>query len=148
MILLDTNLLLYAYNASFEQHDRARNWLERAFAAPAPVGLSWATILAFLSIGTNPRAFPQPLGPKEATTIVSEWIVHPTVVVVQPGDRHWEILKKLLLAVQARGPRVMDAHLAALAIESGATLCTTDRDFRLFPDLRVLNPLEAADERG
>jgi len=66
-------------------------------------------------------------------------------VIVEPGEQHWEILRQLLLATQARGPRVADAHLAALAVEHGATLCTTDRDFHLFPRLRLENPLETAD---
>lgn len=142
MIILDANLLLYAYNSSFEQHPRAKSWLERTLVALEPVGLPWATILAFLRTGTNPRAFPNPLKPEEAAAIVSEWLAHPTVVTVEPGDRHWEILTALLLATQARGSRVMDAHLAAITIEHGATLCTTDRDFRLFAGLRTLNPLE------
>ncbi len=145
MIVLDANLLLYAYNASFEQHELARTWLERTLAAPVPVGLPWVMILAFLRIGTNPRAFPSPLGIEDAVTIVSDWLAHPTVVIVEPGEQHWEILRQLLLATQARGPRVADAHLAALAVEHGATLCTTDRDFRLFPRLRMENPLESAD---
>lgn len=143
MTVLDANLLLYAYNTSFEQHQRARTWLARALREPAPIGLPWQTILAFIRIGTHPRAFPHPLNPEQAVGIVADWLAHPTVVVVEPGARHWEILRRLLLTVQARGARVSDAHLAALTIEHGATLCTTDRDFRLFPDLRTLNPLEA-----
>ena len=143
MILLDANILLYAYNPSFTQHERARVWLERTLGAPEPVGLPWATIMAFLRIGTNPRAFPHPLATGEAVGIIAAWLAHPTIVIVEPGERHWEILKVLLLAAQARGLEVMDAHLAALAIEHGATLHTTDRGFRLFPGLRVVNPLEA-----
>lgn len=143
MILLDANILLYAYNPSFTQHERARVWLERTLGAPEPVGLPWATIMAFLRIGTNPRAFPQPLATEEAVAIVAAWVAHPIVVIVEPGERHWDILRELLLAVQAHGPDVMDAHLAALAIEHGATLHSTDRGFRLFPGLRVANPLES-----
>lgn len=141
MILLDANLLLYAYNASFEQHARARSWLEDTMSAPAPVGLSWATLLAFLRIATNPRAFPEPLAMQEATGLVDEWLAHPTVVVLHPGERHWEILRGLLHASRSRGAEVMDAHLAALAIEHGATLCTTDPGFAVFPGLRTMNPL-------
>ncbi len=142
MILLDANVLLYAYNPSFPQHRRARTWLEQNFSAPAPIGLPWATILAFLRIGTNPRAFPEPLTTDEAVAVVSAWLTHPTVTVLTPGERHWSILQDLLLRVRARGAQVADAHLAALAIEHGATLCTTDRDFAVFGGLRLMNPLE------
>jgi len=142
VILLDANVLLYAYNPSFPQHRRARTWLEQNFSAPAPIGLPWATILAFLRIGTNPRAFPEPLTTDEAVAVVSAWLTHPTVTVLTPGERHWSILQDLLLRVRARGAQVADAHLAALAIEHGATLCTTDRDFAVFGGLRLMNPLE------
>ncbi len=144
MIVLDANLLLYAYNTSFEQHGRAREWLENTLSTPAPVGLPWTTILAFLRIGTNPRAFPEPLTIDEAATIVSGLLTHPTTVVLQPGERHWEILGGLIRTTRVRGPAVMDAHLAALAIEHGATLCTTDRDFAAFPGVRLANPLESS----
>jgi predicted nucleic acid-binding protein len=63
---------------------------------------------------------------------------------LEPGDRHWEILVRLVSVTRVRGPLVMDAHLAALAIEHGATLCTTDRDFARFPDVRAINPLDPA----
>ena len=144
MIVLDTNILLYAYNPSFAQHEAARTWLEQTLGHPSPVGLPWSTIMAFLRISTNPRAFPRPLTPGEAVDIVAGWLAHPTVLIIQPGERHWEILQGVLLAAQARGPQVMDAHLAALTIEHGAVLCTTDRSFRLFAGLRTRNPLEGS----
>jgi len=142
VIILDANLLLYAYNVSFDLHPRAKAWLEHTLSAPVPVGLPWATILAFLRITTNPRAFTRPLTPTEATTIVSTWLAHPTVTLVQPGARHWEILSRMLVDTRSRGARVSDAHLAALAVEHGAVLYTTDRDFRLFAGLQTANPLQ------
>ena len=141
MILLDANLLLYAYNSSSEHHAAAKHWLEGVLSQPESVRLAWVSVLAFLRISTNPRAYPYPLSPAEASEIVAEWLVRPTVATLEPGERHWPILSQLLTTTQARGPLVMDAHLAALAIEHGATLCTTDQDFTRFPDLRLLNPL-------
>lgn len=141
MILIDANLLLYAYNPSFPLHRPARRWLEDAFSGSDLVRLGWLTIVAFLRIGTNARAFEHPLTTNEAVRIVEEWIAQPTIDLLGPGERHWEIFAELLTATQARGPVVTDAHLAALAIEHGATLCTTDRDFTRFPRLRTLNPL-------
>ena len=143
MILVDANLLLYAYNPSFDRHQEAREWLEGVLSRSDPVCLAWATILAFLRIATNPRAFEYPLSIEEAILIVSDWLELPTVTILEPGNRHWAVLTELLSQTQVRGSTVMDAHLAALAIEHGAVLCTSDRDFARFPNLRMLNPLEA-----
>ncbi|MBI4482064.1 MAG: type II toxin-antitoxin system VapC family toxin [Acidobacteria bacterium] len=144
MILVDANLLLYAYNASSEHHERARVWLEDAIAQPQPFGLAWETVLAFLRISTNTRAFEHPLLIAEAVAIVSEWLAQPTTTMLEPGGRHWNILSSLLTTAQAFGPLVMDAHLAALAIEHGAVLYTNDRDFSRFQGLQTRNPLETS----
>jgi len=142
LILVDANLLLYAYTPSLAHHSIARPWLEKAFSGVQPIRIAWVSLLAFLRIGTDSRAFSHPLSAAEATAIVSEWFRLPAVAVLEPGERHWEILGDLLTTTQAHGPLVMDAHLAALAIEHGATLCTTDQDFSRFPGLQVLNPLK------
>jgi len=141
MILVDANLLLYAYNSSAEQHENAREWLEEVFSGHEPVALSWPTILAFLRITTHPR-LPHALSRADAAQIVSEWLDRPQTVLVGPGERHWEILQNLLATGKATGSLVMDAHLAAIAIEHGATLHTTDRDFTRFPKLSFRNPIE------
>jgi len=141
LILIDANLLLYAYNASSQAHEPARAWFEKVLSEPAPVRLAWISVLAFLRIGTNPRAFPSPLSVAEGVAIVSSWLERPNVGILSPGDRHWKILSQLLAAAQARGPLASDAHLAALAIEHGAILYTSDRDFARFPGLRFQDPL-------
>jgi uncharacterized protein len=142
MKLLDANVLLYAYDASSHFHSRARPWLEELFTDLEPVWLPWSSVHAFLRIGTNPRILENPFSIEEATAIVSEWLDHPTVSILEPGTRYWPILCRLLPAAQARGNLVMDAHLAALAIEHGATLYSTDRDFTRFEGLKWQNPLE------
>lgn len=141
MILPDANLLLYAYNADTPQHDAAREWLEDALNKPELVAFCWPTLLAFIRIGTNPRAFPRPLTPAEAALAVGAWLARPNAVIVQPGTRHWGLLRQLLLSGQASGPLAADAHLAALAIEHGAVLHTTDQDFTRFAGLKWRNPL-------
>jgi uncharacterized protein len=141
VILVDANLLLHAYNSSSPQHDVARRWLEATFARAEPVGLAWATVLAFVRIGTNPRAFEHPLTIGEAVAIVSEWLEHAPVLILSQGENHWPILRDLLIEGQCHGPLVMDAELAALAIEHGATLASSDKDFARFPRLRAFNPL-------
>jgi hypothetical protein len=142
LILVDANILLYAYVPSSKHHAAARAWLETTLSEPEPVGLSWVTILAFLRISTTPHIFKDPFSAAEAAAIVSGWLEPPMVTILNPGERHWEILRDLMTKGQAHGPLISDAHLAALAIEHGATLATTDRDFARFPGLRILNPLE------
>jgi uncharacterized protein len=141
MVIVDANILLYAYNSDSAFHKPAKDWLEANLAGVQPFGIPWVTILAFLRIGTNPRAFNYPFNLTDAVSIVQEWLEHPLVSIPQPGERHWGILSKLLITAQANGPLVSDAYLAALAIEHGATLFTTDSDFSRFKDLKFINPL-------
>jgi toxin-antitoxin system PIN domain toxin len=142
VIVLDANVLLYAYHLRSPAHERAKAWLEAAFAGPEPVRLPWQTILAFLRLTTNPKVFDAPLAIDEAVGTVSGWFGLPAVALIDPGERYWTVLQALLVESQVSGPLVTDAALAALAIEHGATLCTTDRDFRRFAGLKLLNPLQ------
>jgi toxin-antitoxin system PIN domain toxin len=141
MILLDANLLLYAYNSSSTQHGASRSWLESILCGNALVRFAWVTLWAFLRISTNPRVFERPLSIADAEGAIASWLARPVAGILDPGERHWEILRRLLHDGQAIGPLVMDAVLAALAIEHGANLCTTDRDFSRFPGLDWTNPL-------
>jgi len=105
--------------------------------------MAWVTILAFIRISTNPRIFEAPLSAQEAIAIVSSWLEREAVSILEAGEQFWEILRRLLVEAQVSGPLVMDAFLAALALENGATLATTDRDFSRFPKLRLANPAAA-----
>lgn len=143
MILVDTNLLLYAYNASAPEHERAKAWLEERLSSPDPVGLAWTTLGAFLRLVTHRAVFPSPYSVDEATAIVDSWLERPMVTVLTPGERFWSIARSLLETANARGPFVADALVAALALEHGATLATHDADFLRFPALRTVDPLAA-----
>jgi len=142
MTVVDANLLLYAHDASSIHHPAARRWFEATLTSREPIGLAWATVLAFLRVGTNPRLRKDGPTLEEAIAIVAGWLERPNVILLSPGERHWEILREMMTKGQARGPLVTDAHLAALAIEHGATLATTDRDFARFPGLKFFNPLD------
>jgi toxin-antitoxin system PIN domain toxin len=144
VILVDANLLLYAYHPRAAQHEDARKWLEQVLSGPDLVRFAWMTIWAFLRIATNPRAFEQPLSFGEAAAAVKAWLDQPCAGVVEPGERHWEILLEVAGGGQAVGPVLTDAALAAIAIEHGAVLHTTDRDFARFPGLKHVNPLAVA----
>ncbi|MGD1104787.1 MAG: type II toxin-antitoxin system VapC family toxin [Terriglobia bacterium] len=142
MILIDANLLLYASDTASIHHEPARRWLESTLSDAEPIGLAWVALLAFLRVGTNPRLRKNAFTLAEAATIVAGWLPRPMVTLVNPGERHWKILCDMMTQGQARGPLVTDAHLAALAIEHGAILATSDRDFARFPGLKFFNPLD------
>ena len=142
MITPDANIILYAYNEDAPQHQKAKEWLENQLSSPTMFGLSWQVITAFLRISTNHKAFSIPFDLNEATEIVDEWIEHPKVNIIVPTENHWKIFRDLIEEGQTNAALMMDAHLAALAIEHGATLVTTDRDFTRFSNLKTLNPLK------
>lgn len=144
MNLPDANILLYAYDRSAPHHAKARQWLEEALSGSAPVAFCWPTLLAFIRIATHPRAMANPMATADAIAIVASWLAQPMATIVLPTERHWSLLSRLLVAGQARGPLVPDAHLATLSIEHGATLVTNDRDFARFPGLAVEYPLMTA----
>lgn len=144
MILVDANLLLYAYYTRAPEHARSRAWLEAALSGPERVGFAWLTLWAFLRIATNPRVFDRPLSVTEAESAMSSWLAQPAAIILEPEERHWEILRGLMRDGQTAGPLVTDAVVASIAIEHGATLYTTDRDFSRFIGLKWLNPLAAA----
>ena len=141
MILLDANLLLYAYDIESPVHERARAWLEETFVTEDEIGIALTSLLAFLRIGTDARAFREPMTIVQASEIVMSWLARPNVGIVQPTRRHFEVMDDLARSGKAKGPLMMDAHIAALALEHGATLLTSDRDFVRFPGLRVEDPL-------
>jgi toxin-antitoxin system PIN domain toxin len=141
LILVDANLLLYAYQPRSPHHQASRRWLEDVLSGPELVRFAWVTIWAFIRISTDPRVLERPLTIGEASAAVTAWLAQPTAGLIEPGDRHWALLSVLLEEGQATGALAMDAALAALAIEHGATLHTTDRDFSRFPGLKWINPI-------
>jgi toxin-antitoxin system PIN domain toxin len=141
VILVDANLLIYAYDPSAPQHARAQAWLEAQFTGSASVGLPWATILAFVRVSTNPR-LRQPAVPlADAWRAAQSWLDLPPVWIPDPTERHRTVLGDMLGHSGAGANLVTDAHLAALAIEHGLILCSTDGDFARFPGLRWQNPI-------
>ena len=141
MILVDANLLIYSHVELFKQHEVARVWLDRHLNGPIPVGLPWASLLAFLRVVTNPRVFGRPETIVEAWKQVRAWLECDPVWIPEPTERHVDLLGELLLQSGAHANLVPDAHLAALALEHGLTLCSTDSDFSKFQKLKWLNPL-------
>lgn len=141
MKILDVNLLLYALDESSPRHERARPWLEGTLSGLETVGLPWATLLAFLRLSTRSAVFAEPLSGAQALDVIDEWLALAPVVVVHPGRRHAAVLREMLASVGTAGNLVPDAHLAAMAVEHGAELCSCDADFSRFPGVRWVDPL-------
>lgn len=141
MILVDANILVYAHVKDFEQHERARDWLDAQLAGTAKVGLPWESLTAYLRLVTNPRVFPEPLLAAQAMAQVDDWMSRPAAWAPGPTDAHATLLAGLLELDGVRADLVPDAHLAAIAIGHGLTLMSNDRDFARFPGLRWENPL-------
>lgn len=141
MIILDANILIYAVNADAPSNRRAKAWLESALAGQETVGFPWSVLLAFLRLTTRPGLFRKPLPVEAALDLVASWLEQPSAAVVHPGPRHLPALRGLLLPTGTGGNLTSDAHLAALAIEHGAELCSSDADFARFDGLKWRNPL-------
>ena len=142
MILVDTNILLYAEDRLSPLHEEARQWWDNQLSGESPVCLCWPILTSFIRMSTNRQIFIQPLTMKQAITRVQSWIDQPCVRLINPTESHWQIFQKMLLEGQALANLVMDAHLAALAIEHGCILYSTDSDFSRFPELKWRNPLK------
>ena len=143
MILVDANLLIYAGIAQFPQHEKARAWLEARLSRRDRVGLPWESLVAFVRVATNPRIVLRPVAVSAAWNLVEAWLDAPPVWIPEPTERHRETLGTLLSLTLSSGVDVHDAHLAAIALQHGLTVCSADSDFARFPGLRWDNPLAA-----
>jgi toxin-antitoxin system PIN domain toxin len=142
MILVDTNILIYAEDKLSLLHEEARQWWDTQLSGEFPVCLCWPILTSFIRISTNRQIFKQPLTVKQAITRVQSWIDQPCVRLIHPTESHWEIFQTMLLEGQAKANLVADAHIAALVVEYGCVLYSTDSDFSRFPRLKWKNPLK------
>jgi len=141
VILIDANILVYSHVETFAQHKPAHDWLDRQLNGSTRVGLPWFSLLTFLRLVTNPRVFERPEPTVEACRQVRAWLACEAAWIPQPTERHADFMDELLALPGVHANLVPDAHLAALAMEHGLTLCSTDGGFARFPSLRLLNPL-------
>ncbi|HEY6045611.1 MAG TPA: type II toxin-antitoxin system VapC family toxin [Pyrinomonadaceae bacterium] len=141
MKVIDLNLLLYAVNRDSHRHSDAKAWIEDTMSGEERIVIPWTVILGFIRLTTSSRVFPHPLSVEDALRTVDAWLSQPSVSPLEPGEGHWSILRDLLLDAGSAGNLTTDAHIAALAIEHGAELCSTDADFARFKQLRWTNPL-------
>ncbi len=141
MILLDVNVLVYAFHEGAPDHGRYREWLEAAVTTDEPIGISDLVLSGFVRVATHPRIFERPAPVVRALKFADALRSQPTATVLVPGPRHWQIFGRLCRDAGAKGNLVADAFHAALAIESGSEWITTDRDFSRFAGLRWRHPL-------
>lgn len=146
-MLLDVNLLVYAHDESSRLHGKARTWWESQLNGSRMIGLSWVGLLGFVRLLTNPRIYQNPYSPSEVLGIVGTWLELPHVKIIHPSEQHFILLAGLIRHIGTAGNLTTDAHLAALAIERGLILQTTDADFARFPGLKWNNPLKAQGEK-
>lgn len=144
MRLPDVNLLLYAVDETSPRFEPAHRWVEQLFGGQETVALAWSVALGFVRLSTRGQIMAAPFSVEEALDVVDGWLDRPNVVVVHPTDRHSALLRELLSPLGSAGNLTTDAHLAALAIEHGAELCSCDADFSRFAGLRWRDPLRAA----
>jgi uncharacterized protein len=141
--LLDVNLFLYAVDEASPRYEVAHAWVQETLSGPETVALSWTTLVGFVRLSTRANLFERPLEPAEALDLIDGWLAQPCTTVVHPTERHAAVLRELLAPLGTAGNLTADAHLAALAIEHGALLCSCDADFSRFPGLRWVDPLRA-----
>ena len=141
MRLLDTNILIYAADADSAHHREIKSWLDALFICGEQVAMPWESLLGYARVLTNPRIFPSPVRLSEVWTQIESWTAMPNVWIPQATERHAKILGELLAQPGLGHRHIHEAHLAALAIEHGLILCSTDMDFGRFPHLRWENPL-------
>jgi toxin-antitoxin system PIN domain toxin len=139
--LPDVNLLVYAADETAVLHKPALKWVEATLSGSETVAFTWLVLIGFVRLITNPRVLQDPWGVEKALDVVDGWLAQPAVTVVHPTDRHAAVLRDLLAPLGAAGNLTSDAHLAALAIEHGATLHSCDNDFSRFSGLRWTDPL-------
>lgn len=142
-MLVDANILLFAVDSTSRFHSAAKEWLEAALTGTRRVALPWEVLNAFLRIGTHPRASRKPMSVAEAWSFVDDWLSVDMVWTPLPTVRHADVLRSLMEAHDVRGALVSDAHLAALAVQHGLTICSADSDFARFTDVAWINPLAA-----
>jgi uncharacterized protein len=140
-MIVDANILLFAEDRSSPHHRPAVEWLTKALNGPVRIGLPWPSLLAFVRIRTNPRAFERPLPPADAWSRVTAWLAAPAAWVPVPTERHADVLGKLVIDHHLGAALIPDAHLAALALEHGVAVCSADTGFARFTGLQWFNPL-------
>lgn len=143
MRLVDANILIYAWDLNSPYHAVCRGWLEQHLNSPRKLGIPWNSALAFTRIVSNPRIYEKPVSPAAAWGQVMEWLAIDSVFIPEPMKDHAAIVRHILDSTRLSAKDLPDVHLAALAMEHGLILCSTDTDFLKYRDISLENPLNS-----
>ena len=141
MVLVDVNILLYAFRSDSPDHEAYKGWLDSLVNSDGPYGVADAALASFVRIATHPRIFNPPSSLEQAIGFAAALRAQTNCVPVAPGPRYWDVFVRLCRDSGAKGNIVADAAFAALAVESGSEWVTTDRDYSRFPGLKWRHPL-------
>lgn len=140
MDVVDVNVLLYAVNPDAPHHRSSHRWLQDSLNSPGALGLTWAALVGFVRLATHPTIWPDPMDVGAALDLVDTWLTAPGSTVLEPSPRHAVTLRGLLEETGSGANLTTDAHLAAIALDHGAGICSFDLDFERFAGLRRTSP--------
>jgi hypothetical protein len=144
LFVVDTNVLVYAANADSPFHAVSRERLDSWCNRPDAWFVTWGVLFEFLRVSTHRRVFRKPLSIKQAWSFVQDLLDSPGLAVLVPTERHAAVACRTLEELpHISGTLLHDAHTAILMREHGIrTIYTRDNEFRRFPFLDVVDPIE------
>jgi hypothetical protein len=142
VILVDTNILVYAADADSPSHASSRDWLERQRGRPDAWYTTWPILYEFLRVTTHPRVMKRPWSAPQAWAFVSALLGSPGLGVLVPTQRHADVAEQVIGELpRLAGNLLHDTHTAVLMREHGIRrICTRDMDFHRFTFLEVVEP--------
>ena len=143
MLAVDTNILVYAHRRETREHSRALQTVRELAEGRSTWAIPWPCLYEFFSVVTNRRIWKQAASePVQAEEQIQAWVDSPSLRLIGETEEFWPVLRGLLERPRVRGPVVHDARVAAICLAHGVeALLTRDRDFSLFPELALRNPL-------
>ena len=145
MLVVDTNVLVYAADKDSQFHTACRNWLQHQRSSADAWYTTWSILYEFLRVTTHPRVMRRPWNVAEAWRFVTILLASPGLDILVPSERHAEVAGQVIGELpHLAGNLLHDAHTATLMREHGIRqICTRDTDFHRFPFLEVIDPLHS-----
>lgn len=143
MVAVDTNILVYAHRREPKEHAAAVKVVSSLAAELDPWAIPWPCVYEFFSVVTNVRIWREAAStPEQAWLQLLAWFEAPALRLLGETAEFADVLSGLVRRPRVRGPVVHDARVAAICVAHGVTkLLTRDRDFALFPEVTLEDPL-------